>query len=147
MPSSTGIRQGLDPFGHFNFAVEIEGLSAGTFREVEGIGMQIEEIEFQDGTDLWPKKRPGRKKFTNIRLKKGFINKNVLFKWMMETMQGKLSRKSGSIVLHDDAGLPVMRYNFFEGWPKSWSGIRFDGNSQGVQVEEVEIVIERLEMG
>lgn len=146
MPNAQGTRL-LDPFGHFNFAVEIEGLSAGAFRDVEGIGMQIEEIEFQDGTDLWPKKRPGRKKFSNIRLKKGFINKNVLFKWMMETMQGKLSRKSGSIILHDDAGVPVMRYNFFEAWPKSWSGIRFDGNSQGVQVEEVEIVIERLEMG
>lgn len=146
MPSNQGTRL-LDPYGHFNFSVEIEGLSAGAFREVEGIGMQIEEIEFQDGTDLWPKKRPGRKKFNNIRLKKGFVNKDTLFKWMMETMKGKLSRKSVSIVLHDDAGVATMRYNAFEAWPKSWTGIRFDGNSQGVQVEEIELVIERLEMG
>ena len=146
MPSNQGTRL-LDPFGHFNFSVEIEGLSAGAFRDVEGLGMQIEEIEFQDGTDLWPKKRPGRKKFNNIRLRKGFINKDVLFKWMMETMKGKLSRKSGSVILHDDSGQPVMRYNFYDAWPKAWSGVRFDGNSQGVVVEEVEIVVERVEMG
>lgn len=136
----------LDPYGHFNFSVSIEGLEVGAFREVDGIGMQIEEIEFQDGTDQYPKKRPGRKKFNNIRLRKGFINKNTLYKWMAETMEGKLKRRSGTIVLNDDSGAPVMHYEFYEAWPKSWQGIKFDGNSQNVQVEEVELVIERLVM-
>lgn len=135
-----------DPYGGFRFSVEIESIASGHFREVEGLGMTIEEIEFQDGTDMWPKKRPGLKKFSNIKLKTGFVNKDVLFKWMMDTMKGNLKRKSGSVILNDDSGRPVMRYNFFEAWPKSWSGIRFDGNSQNVQVEEIELVIERLEM-
>ncbi len=139
----------IDPRGHFNFRVEIEGLDAGGFVSVEGLGMSIDEIEYQDGTHLWPRKRPGRKKFDNLRLKKGVINRSVLFEWMMATMRGELTRKSGSVILLDDTGdgqQPVMRYNFFDAWPKSWSGIRFDGSSQGVQVEEVELVIERLEM-
>lgn len=137
----------IDYVGQFNFYVEIEGVAAGRFREAEGIGMEIEEIEFQDGTDLWPKKRPGRKKFTNIKLKKGYINKDELFNWMMDTMKGDLSRKSGSIVMQDDSANDAMRYNFYDAWPRSWSGMRFDSKSSEVLVEEIELVVERVEMG
>ena len=138
-----------DPWGNFNFQVEIEGVQSGAFSHVEGLGMSIEEIEYQDGTHLWPRKRPGRKKFNNIKLKKGLVGRDTMFRWMMDTMNGSLQRKSGSLIVLNDAGdanEPVLRFNFFEAWPKSWEGVRFDATSAQVQVEEVELVIEYLQV-
>ena len=143
------MNQPSDPWGNFNFRVEIEGVQVGAFSQVEGLGMSIEEIEYQDGTHLWPRKRPGRKKFNNIKLKKGLVGRDTLFRWMMDTMNGSLERKSGSVILLDDTGdanEAVMRFNFFEAWPKSWDGIRFDASAANLQVEELELVIEYLQV-
>ena len=136
----------LDPYGGFNFRVEIEGVQAGAFQEVDGIGVDVDVIELQDGTDLTPRKRPGRKKVRDVRLKKGFVAKNTMFQWMKEVMEGKLTRKSISIVLHGDNGEAVLRFNYFEAWPKSWGGVRFDGNRQALQIEEIEFTSEKMEV-
>ena len=40
-----------------------------------------------------------------------------------------------------------MRYNFFEAWPSKWKGFTLDGKGTDVNVEELELICEKLERG
>ena len=124
---------------------EIEGLTAGTFRNVEGLDSETEIVEYQDGDDLVLRKRPGRTKYSNIVLKRGYVASDELWQWRKKVMDGSVERKSGSVILCNDAGDPVMRYNFFEAWPCKWKGFTLDRKGTDAVVEEVELVVERLE--
>jgi phage tail-like protein len=135
-----------EPYGHFNFRIEIEGIDCGAFKSVEGLGATVEEIEYQDGMDLYPLKTPGRRKFNNIKLSKGYVASDILWNWFQKTLDGNLERKSGSIVLLDDAANEVLRYNFYNAWPKAWNGFRMDGKGNEILIEDVELVVEYLEI-
>ena len=134
-----------DHIGNFNFHLELEGLTAGTFRNVEGLDSETEVIEYQDGDDLVLRKRPGRTKYSNIVLKRGYVASDELWTWRKKVMDGTVERKSGSVILCNDSGDPIMRYNFFEAWPVKWKGFTLDGKGTDSVVEEIELVIERLE--
>ena len=140
-------RRPFDHIGNFNFKVEIEGVTTGAFRNVEGLDSETEIVEYQDGDDLILRKRPGRTKYSNVTLKRGYINNTELWEWRKAVIDGKVMRKSGSIILCDDAGEEIMRYNFFEAWPSKWKGFTLDGKGTDVNVEEMELVCEKLERG
>jgi phage tail-like protein len=78
-----------DHIGHFNFMVEISGVEAGYFKGVDGLSAEIEVIEYQDGDDLFLRKRPGRAKFGDVTLKKGFIVTQELQMWWCDCCDGK----------------------------------------------------------
>lgn len=140
-------RRPFDHIGNFNFKVEIEGVTTGAFRNVEGLDSETEIVEYQDGDDMILRKRPGRTKYSNVTLKRGYINNTELWEWRKAVIDGKVMRKSGSIILCDDAGEEIMRYNFFEAWPSKWKGFTLDGKGTDVNVEEIELVCEKLERG
>jgi phage tail-like protein len=138
-------RRPSDHIGHYNFKVEIEGVTQAAFKNVEGLDAETEVIEYQDGDDLQLRKRPGRTKYSNIVLKRGFIASEELWKWRETVIKGKVERKSGSIILCNDHGAEVMRYNFFEAWPAKWKGMQLDGKGTDVAVEEIELAVEKIE--
>ena len=138
-------RRKHDHIGQFNFRVEIDGVTQAAFKAVEGLDSETEVIEYQDGDDLFLRKRPGRTKYSNIVLKRGYVSTDELWQWRKRVMEGKVERKSGSIVLNNDKGDEVMRYNFFEAWPCKWKGFSLDGKGTDVAVEELEFVVERWE--
>lgn len=138
-------RRDHDHIGGFNFRVEIDGISAGAFKNVEGLDAETEVVEYQDGEDLTLRKRPGRTKYSDIVLKKGYISSPDLWNWRQTVITGKVARKSGSVILLNDHGAEVMRYNFFEAWPKKWKGMTLDGKGTDAAVEEIELAVERIE--
>lgn len=140
-------RRQFDHIGNFNFKIEIEGVTQGAFRNVEGLDSETEIIEYQDGDDLVLRKRPGRTKYSNVVLKRGYINNTELWEWRKAVVEGKVQRKSGSVILCADDGTEIMRYNFFEGWPTKWKGFTLDGKGTEVNVEEIELAVEKLERG
>ena len=138
-------RRQHDHIGQFNFAVEINGITQGAFRNVEGLDSETEVIEYQDGDDMILRKRPGRTKYSNIVLKRGYVSSTELWDWRVEVMNGKVNRQDGSIILRNDSNDEIMRYNFFEAWPCKWKGFSLDGKGTDVAVEEIEFVVERWE--
>src|SRR5512133_3611304 len=95
-------RRKFDHIGNFNFKVEIEGVTQAAFRNVDGLDSETEIVEYQDGDDLILRKRPGRTKYSNIVLKRGFVNTDELWQWRKKVIEGKIERKSGSIILCAD---------------------------------------------
>lgn len=140
-------RRDHDHLTDHNWQLEIEGVTTGAFAEVSGLDSETEIIEYQDGNDLILRKRPGRTKYSNITLKRGYINNTELWDWRKAVMDGKIERKSGSVILAGDDGSEVMRYNFFEAWPAKWKGFSLNGKGNSAMTEEIEMVVERLERG
>ena len=138
-------RRAFDHIGNFNFKIEIEGVTTGAFRNVEGLDSETEIVEYQDGDDIILRKRPGRTKYSNVVFKRGYVNTDELWQWRKRVIDGVVERKSGSVILCADDGSEIMRYNFFEGWPCKWKGFSLDGKGTDVAVEELEFVVERWE--
>ncbi len=137
-----------DHWGEFPFRVEIEGLSVGAFTKVDGLNINVEQIEYAHGDDLTPKKRAGRIKVDNVKLSKGYINTADLYNWCDEAMKGDPKRKSVSVILlSDDHATELCRYNLFDCWPCKWSGFRLDAKGNGALVEEIEFVVESMKRG
>jgi phage tail-like protein len=140
-------RRAHDHIGNFNFKVEIEGVTQGAFRNVEGLETETEIVEYQDGDDIILRKRPGRTKYANLVFKRGYINNDELWQWRKKVIDGLVERKSGSVILCADDGSEIMRYNFFEAWPCKWKGFSLDGKGTDVNVEEIELAVEKVEKG
>lgn len=138
----TDLRRDFDHVGNFNFLMEIDGVTSGAFKSVDGLSAEVAVIEIQDGNDLVRRKRPGQRKFGNITLKRGYVEDNKLYEWFMRTLEGKVERKSVSIILNNSFGDEVVRYNLFECWPCKWKGFSLDGKADDVAIEELELVVE-----
>jgi phage tail-like protein len=139
MPSRRG---GLDHVGAYNFMVEISGVNAGYFKGVDGLSSEIEVIEFQDGDDLFLRKRPGRAKFGDVTLKKGYIVTSDLQDWWRACRDGQYDRRDISIVLNDNAGNEIRRWNLYGCWPKAWKINSLDGKGNDPVTEEITFVVE-----
>lgn len=140
-------RRPFDHIGNFNFRVEISGVTVAAFMEVDGLESTTEVVEFSDGDNLIVRKRPGRTEFSNIILRRGFVNSDELWQWRKTVIDGRIERKAGSIILLGDDGSEVMRYNFFEAWPCRWKSSPLRAGASGTLFEEVELVVENLERG
>lgn len=140
-------RRDFDHIGNYNFKVEIDGVTVGAFQEVGGLEVITEVIESQDGDDLTLRKRPGRTRYSNIILKRGYTANEELWAWMKTVIDGTVDRRVGSIILLADDASEILRYNFFEGWPCRWKGFELDGKGTDVSVEELEIAVEKIERG
>jgi phage tail-like protein len=142
--AATGDRK--DPFHGFNFRVEIGGIQRAGFREASGLDSAQDPTEYREGTDrLTARKLPGLNKYSNISLKWGVTDDKELWDWRKKTMDGKVERKNGSIVLLNDAGEEKVRWNFVDGWPTKWTGPSFNATSNDVAIETLDIAHEGLE--
>jgi phage tail-like protein len=141
-----------DVIGNYNFRIEIDGVDAGQFTAVDGLSIEQEVIEYQNGDDPLTRKRPGRVKYGDVTLKKGYVASTVLNDWIEAARcgNGDYTRKNMSIVLCDnstptDGGAEIKRWNCFECFPKSWKVSSLDGKGNDVMTEEMVIVIEWFE--
>lgn len=138
-------RRRFDPIGGFNFKVEIEGVTTAAFKECDGLTAETTVITGQSGLSLIERKRPGRTKYANLVLKRGYLNNADLWNWRKQVLDGKVQRRSGAIILCADDGTEVMRFNFFDAWPSKWKSLSLKGKGSELTVEEIELAFERLE--
>ncbi len=143
--AATGDRN--DPYSAFNFLVEIDGVTVAGFSEASGLNNETDIVEYRNGSeDITVRKLPGLKKFTNISLKRGFTDSKDLWDWRKKVMDGKTERKSGSIVLLNEAREPALRWNFREGWPSKLEGPSLNAKSSDVAIETLEIAVEDIQL-
>lgn len=139
-------RRDFDHIGAYNFRVEIDGVNAGRFKRVTGLGGDIDVVEYQDGDDTTVRKRPGLARFRDVRLEKGYVASTDLIDWWELARRGDYTRKNMSIILNDNAGDEILRWNLFECWPKSWELGPLEGGADEVLFESVTVVVEWIEM-
>jgi phage tail-like protein len=139
--------QRVDPYGNYNFLVEIDGIARAGFHEVTGLDSTIDVIEYREGGENTAlRKLPGMTKYSNIVLKWGLTDDAELYKWHRDAVRGNVQRKNGSIVLLDRQGQEKVRWNFVNGWPTKWKGADFNATSKDAAIESLEIAHEGVEL-
>jgi phage tail-like protein len=135
-----------DPFGNYNFLVELDGISRAAFQECSGFDSTIDVIEHREGGEnTTVRKLPGQTKYTNIVLKWGITDDMELYTWHRNAVKGQLERKNGSIVLLDRQGGEVARWNFVRAWPSKYDGHNLTAEGTDVAIETLELAHEGVE--
>lgn len=138
-----------DPLVSFNFGVEISGALTGFFTECEGLGSETEIIEHKvmgDKGKEFIRKIPGRLKWGDIILKRGITTNTDMWEWRQMVVDGDIkgARKDGSIVMYDQDGTEVARWNFEKAWPSKISGPAVKADDNAVSIEDVTLVHEYI---
>jgi phage tail-like protein len=132
-----------DPYAQYNFILEIEGTNVAGFAEVGGLTMEQDIIEYREGADTATvRKLPGLRKFGNISLKRGYTKNRELWEWRKSTIDGVTQRKSGAVILRDEAGEPALRWEFREGWISKYEGPALKATANEAAMESIEIAVE-----
>lgn len=136
-----------DPLVSAWFSIEFQNAVVGAFRECTGLGSENEVVEYKasgPGGKFVLKKVPGRMKWNNITLKRGITDAMDMWKWRQLVEEGKVAeaRKSGSIVMHDQEGKQIARWNFVNAWPSKLTGPTANATANEVGIEELEITHE-----
>ncbi len=149
MPATNDALTG-DPLVSFNFAIEVSGVVSGFFTECSGLGSETEVTEHKvvgiGGQEI-VRKIPGRLKWENITLKRGITANMDFWDWRKMVEEGNVAaaRRDGSIIMYDQEGAEVARWNFEKGWPSKVSGPSVKADSNEIGVEEMIIVHEYIE--
>jgi|SRR5271170_6584098 len=135
-----------DPLIGFNFTVEIRGLAVGGFSEVSGLQAETEIQEYREGgVNEYIHKRAGPVRFSsNLTLKRGVADATALWSWYCDVMQGKIERKSVSVVLLNSAGDEKRRWNFRRAYPVKWVGPELRAATAEVAAESLELAHDGL---
>lgn len=140
-----GTDQRNDPLASFNFILQIDKLRVG-FSEIGGLATETDIIEYREGNeDITVRKIPGKKKFTNISLKRGYTPQGKeLWQWRKSVLDGKTERRGGTITLQDEGKKAALVWRFSDGWPSKWAGPAFNAKNNDIAIEEMEICVESL---
>ena len=95
-----------DPFGGYNYAVELDGITRMGFKSVAGLDTTTGVTKYREGTDPTLEQRalPGLLSNTNITLTRGITDDRALWDWRESVMKGEVVRRDISIILRDDKG-------------------------------------------
>jgi phage tail-like protein len=138
--------QRVDPYGNFNFLVEIDGITRAAFHDVTGFDSAIDVVEHREGGEnTTTRKLPGLTKYSNITLKWGMTDDRQLYEWHRDAVQGNVLRRNGSIVGLDRKGNEVVRWNFFNAWPSKYDAPDYNAEGSDVAIETLELAHEGLE--
>lgn len=136
-----------DPYGNYNFLIEIQGIVRAAFHEASGFDSAIDVIEHREGgTNITTHKIPGMVKYSNISLKWGTSDDHDLYDWHRQWVTGDpaAARKSGSVILVDRQGQEQIRWNFKDAWPAKWTGPSFSAEGSDLSIESLELAHEGL---
>jgi hypothetical protein len=126
-----------DPYKNFKFRVVVEGVTAGAFKNVEGLDSETEVVEYRsgapkslrwrtvvgvhDGAALDRASRLGR---PGAVLLKGFIPLSPLQR-LLQSGQGQHAgthMKRGIILQTTASGKVITQWEFTHAWPSKWKG-------------------------
>ena len=142
----------LDVGLSYTFSLEIDGVTLASFREVTGLSIGRQPVEYWENTsDGKPiiRKSPGRLQLSDITLRRGITTETALWDWWAQVEAGQMDlgegRRNGSIVLYDLIAGEAMRFNFTNGWISRISVSGLEAGSNTPLVEECVISHEALE--
>lgn len=134
------------PLPKFHFQVQWGGERLG-FTEVTGLDIQIEAIEYREGSspEYSKIKMPGMPKYSNITLKRGSMDGDSdFYKWINTTSLNTVERRDIVISLLNETHSPVVSWkakNAFAVKVQA-SDLKADGNE--VAIETLELAHEGL---
>ena len=143
--SSCQLEAGLTPIAPYSFLVEIDGITRAGFRECSGLDSSQDPVDYRETIALSVTSNLAGPVRSSITFKRGVTADASLWAWRKQAFDGKIECKNGSVVLLNDKGEEISRWNFRDAWPSNWTGPRFSATGNEVAIETLEIVHGGLE--
>lgn len=123
----------------FRFVVAVDGQRQAAFTECKlpDIEWEVEQVK-EGGLNTFVHQLPGQRKPGKIALQNG-VGKSALVDWYIETLGGKLTRKSVTVTLLDAEKETVMVWHLHDAFPTKWSGPQLKSDSQAIAIEMLEL--------
>lgn len=133
------------PVPEFHFSVEISNVGKISCKEIFGLDLEFDVIEYRSGDmpGFTKVKMPGLRKSGDVTLMKAMFKDDKKQRdWINQVKMNIIQRESATIALLDEAGNPVQRWRLINVWPKKYTveGFKADGN--GVSMETIVLVHE-----
>ena len=128
----------LWPLPEFYFKVSISDVGDMSFKEVSGLDIEYDVIEYRTGDDraFTKVKMPGLVKASEVTLKKGiFVSDPNFWNWIGEIKLNTIKRRTVTISLMDENDAPAQTWELANAWPKKISveGFKAEGNSVAME--------------
>ena len=136
-----------DPYGAFNFVVEINEIKVGGFSEVSGLSIETEVEPFREGgvNDYVHQLAKGTK-YSDITLKRGLTDSYALSDWYEGVMEGSINRKDITIHLQNASGENMRSWSVSKAYPKKWEGPTLNAGSNAYATENLILAHEGLKI-
>jgi phage tail-like protein len=136
-----------DPYGAFNFAVEIDGVARAGFAEVTGLDQEIGFFAYRNGSDPAAVRLiPGLPKPATVTLRRGMTGDLEIQQWFDAARSGAptAARRNVRVVLFDEAREPVFAWLLSGALPIRLEGPSLDAAATGVAIETLVLVAEAI---
>ena len=131
------------------FALEIDSVTMAWFTGCSGLSLEFDVTTFKegDGKKIVERKRPGKPKYSEVTLKRGFTTSTALNDWFKEVVDAAAETpyKTASIVIYDRMQEEAARFSLEACWPSKLKVSDLSAGSDDVMVEEVTIQHEFLD--
>lgn len=136
----------VDPYRAYTFNLLIQGVSAGHFTEVSGLGVRIDRISYREaGLNSVVRAVPGQVSYSAVTLRYGLTSSADAWNWLMEAVEGTVRRTEVSVAVLDPAGaVEVLRWNLSNAWPCEWLGAPLAGSSTDLAIETLVLAHEGI---
>ena len=126
----------------WRYYITINGITAAEFTECSGLTATRENKGIAEGGRTnYEVKLPGHLSYSNVTLKRGLIDLQLL-DWLLKnadqnTVQPEL--KDIIITLANESGVTAYTWNVYHAYPVKWSGPQFKADSNELSMEELEL--------
>jgi phage tail-like protein len=111
--------------------------TVGQFSHCSGLEMWFETFQYAEGgNNDFVHTLPGRLRFPNLLLTRGFTKSEALLQWFAKT-QTKADIKQVTLTIKEGDNQRVL--TFADAFPVRWTGPSFDANTTGLGTESLEI--------
>lgn len=144
---------GHGPLPSTEFKVELDGVDVPGFLEVKLPTQETDEFDYREGADAkFSKKLFGDVRYSPLVLARGADENNKrIEEWHQAVKDGKEdeARKDIAVVLKDQAGDSVLRYEFAKAWVKKYEpptlNAQAGGGAEAIAVETYTVEFEEME--
>ena len=92
------------------------------------------------------RKLPGLHKVGDVTLKRGLAGSLSLFQWLKAVRDGQPERRQVAVILMDEIGQPVMRWQLQNAWPRKLTHGPLSAAGDIVAVEEMVLAVETIDI-
>jgi len=137
--TSASSARDMNKLGENHFVLEISGLAIGAFREISGLQMEREVLEYAEGgRNDTVHKLPGRVKYPNLVLKRGVTDQDELVRWFWSAQDG-IDLKDVIVKLVDPSTAVMRTWAFRQAYPVKWIGPTLNAGSDSAATEQLEL--------
>ncbi|MBO3088026.1 phage tail protein [Cellulomonas dongxiuzhuiae] len=138
---------GGGPTTSSRFLLEVDGVEIGTFRDVQGLRLDVDVVEHvEGGQNGYVHQLPGVMRWPHLVFTRGMVQSDALFGWVQRSSgQGfagnndTLTRATGAVTVIDDRGNRMRSWELDGVFAVSWTGPSLSADSDAPLTETLEV--------